>query len=96
MKNATPMSAGAHDSRDLETGETVHLVRYPGSNWRIRSYDWSWPDGSMLRTIQVFAQSRLWENLTFSTAGEAYAFVEQQLKGRKIPNSEQRKAMTLL
>ena len=55
MENAIPMTL-AHDSRDLDTGETVHLIRHPGSDWRINSYDWSeWPgtDGLRLSTFQV-------------------------------------------
>ncbi len=79
-------NTGAHESRDLETGETVHLVRHPGSKWRMSSYDWSWTNGLMLWTAQVFAQKLGWENLEFDTPGAAYGFVEQQLKEGKIPS----------
>ena len=79
-------NTGGHDSRNLETGENVHLVRNPGSKWRISSYDWSWTDGLMLFTAQVFAQTLSWENLEFDTTDDAYAFVEQELKDHKAPS----------
>ena len=86
-------NTGAHESRDLETGETVHLVRQPGSKWRISSYDWSWTNGLMLWTAQVFAQKLGWENLEFDTPDAASAFLEQQLKEGKIPSKvSQRRA----
>ncbi|MEO8165928.1 MAG: hypothetical protein ABI619_11095 [Betaproteobacteria bacterium] len=79
-------TTGAHDSRDLETGESVHLVRHPGGKWRISSYDWSWTNGLMLWTATTFAQTVAWENLDFDTTDEAYGFVKQQLKDGKVPS----------
>ena len=82
MRNHT----GAHDSRDLQTGETVHLVRHPGGKWRISSYDWSWTNGLMLWTARVYAQTLAWDNLDFDTIDAAYAFVEEQLRDGKAPS----------
>lgn len=77
---------GAHDSRDLETGETVHLVRRPGGKWRISSYDWTWTNGLMLYTATVFSQTLNWDNLDFDTPDDAYRFVEQQFRDGKAPS----------
>jgi hypothetical protein len=77
---------GAHDSRTLDTGETVHVVKHPGGKWRISSYDWSWTNGLMLWTATVFAQTLAWENMDFDTADDANRFVEQQLKDGKAPS----------
>jgi hypothetical protein len=77
---------GAHDSHDLPTGESVHLVRHPRGKWQVSSYDWSSTDGLMLLTVQVFAQTLGWENLDFDSADDAYTFVEQQLRDGKAPS----------
>ena len=80
-------NTGAHESHDLETGETVHLVRHPGSNWHISSDDWSWiNDGPMLLTARVFAQKLGWENREFDTPDAACAFLEQKLMGFGVPH----------
>src|SRR5579871_2344134 len=47
-----------HDSRTLRSGETVHLFLHPEKKkWQINSYDWSWQEGAVLQTAQVFSQS---------------------------------------
>jgi hypothetical protein len=76
-----------HDSRILPSGESTHIVKIPGDNkWHIRSYDWSWREGLMLYTAQVFAQEMGWQDLEFDTFDDAYAFVEQQIKKGKAPS----------
>jgi hypothetical protein len=75
-----------HDSHILSSGEEVYLIKMPGKKWGISSYDWSWTEGQMLKTIQVFAQTLGWESMEFDTADEAYAFVERQLKKGKAPS----------
>ena len=83
-------TTGAHDSRQLDTGETVHLVRPPESKWHISSYDWSWPseDGRVLLNARVFAQTLHWEGLEFETTDDAYSFVKRQLESGKAPRKE--------
>jgi hypothetical protein len=69
------LTVGKHDSRTLETGETVHLTSYPGRNWFVRSYDRSWIDGQVLKTATVFAENAGFASQEFSTEDEAYEFV---------------------
>jgi hypothetical protein len=92
--------SGKHDSRTLETGETVHLTMAPGGKWRITAYDWSWFEGQHLgargerlgpkelKVVTVFAQNVGWENLRFDTKDEAYAFVEKQIRAGKVEGSK--------
>src|SRR5260370_4603507 len=94
---------GKHDSRTLETGETVHLTMDPGSKWRINAYDWSWFEGQPLgprgeplgpkelKVGTVFAQDVGWENHRFDTEDDAYAFVAKQIRAGKVPGAKQPK-----
>jgi len=89
--------AGKHDSRTLETGETVHLTMDPADKWRITAYDWSWFEGQHsgpageplgpkeLKVGTVYAQDVGWENLRFDTKDEAYGFVAKQIRSGKVP-----------
>lgn len=69
------LTVGEHDSRTLETGETVHLTKPPGRNWFVQSYDRSWIDGQLLKTATVFAEKAGFASQEFSTLDEAYEFV---------------------
>lgn len=70
---------GEHDQRTLETGETVHLTKFPGRNWFIRSYDRSWVDGQVLKTATVFAENAGFASHEFNTPDQAYDFAQKML-----------------
>ena len=76
-------TSGENASRQLDSGETVHLVRDPGGKWQIKQYDWSWVNGLILLTATVFAEKLGWQDLTFETKENAYVFVDRQIKSRK-------------
>jgi hypothetical protein len=80
---------GAHDSRTLETGDTVHLIKHPNSKtWRINSYDWSWwVEGPILMTARVFPNMVDWDNKEFESPADAYEFVENQIKSKAVPGN---------
>jgi transcriptional regulator with XRE-family HTH domain len=78
-----------HDSREVSSGEQVHLIKIPEKKWGISSYDWSWlskSNGLMLMNARVFAQMVGWEGMQFDTANDAYSFVEQEIKKGKVPS----------
>ncbi len=86
-----PDEIGKHDSRTLDSGETVHLTKHPGSSWEIKSYDWSWPEPQHLgplgvkelKTATVYAQDLGWQDRRFGTVDEAYEFVAGQIRAGK-------------
>ena len=81
------INSGENASRQLDSGETIHLVRDPGSKWQIKQYDWSWVSGLVLWTATVYAEKLGWENLTFETKDDAYIFVDSQIKAGNVPGS---------
>jgi len=69
-----------HHSHQLVTGVIVHFVSPPGGSWRINFYEWSWLDHRVLRTKEVAASGRGWEDTEFDSLDDACAFVEEKLK----------------
>lgn len=51
------MENAGHNSRELASGETVHLLRHRDGKWRVDSYEWSYTNGLMLWTATLFAQA---------------------------------------
>jgi len=83
-------NAGAHDSKRIETGELVHLIKHPGTKWFVNSYEWSnlSDDGKMFWTARVTFQMVGWDKLEFNTTDDAYSFVQEQINNRKVPSME--------
>ncbi len=75
---------GAHDTRTIDTGETVHLIRHPHGKWRVSSYEWSWVDWPTLMTARVAAHNIGWDSREFETPEDAYAFVSQQIATKAV------------
>jgi hypothetical protein len=80
-------TSGENASRQLDSGETVHLVRDPDGKWQIKQYDWSWVNDAVLWTATVYAAKLGWENMTFETKDDACVFVDRQIKAGKVPGS---------
>ncbi len=94
---------GRHDHRTLQTGEDVYLIKEPGGNWAIRSYERSWFElgqrtlegvslGTLprqLKTATIQAHDLGWQDLRFDTPEQAYQFVEEQIRSGKAPGAIQ-------
>ena len=82
------MEDGEHDERDLETGETVYLVRHPGEkDWAISGCDGgSWvnngPNGLEMVTSTADIVKLKWDKHRFDSVDQAYAFVAEQIQKR--------------
>jgi hypothetical protein len=80
VQRAWRQSGGQNLTKKLETGEFVHLIKYPDTDvWRIRSFDRSWlaSDGSQLITATAYAEKNGWGDLEFSTPEDAVEFVQK-------------------
>ena len=90
------INSGENASRQLDSGETIHLVRDPGSKWQIKQYDWWWVTGLVLWTATVYAEKLGWENLvSFEHQDDTYMFVDSQIKAGKVPGSAGHKSPCL-
>jgi hypothetical protein len=90
--------SGEHRDFELETGESLHLAKYPDlSGWVILSYDWSWISGgvvSELVTATVYPQKLGWEKLRFDSAEKARDFVVEEIKNGKVPGKATRRIIS--
>ena len=81
---------GKQESRQLQGGEIVYLVKDPGQKWRISSYECRQgvTAGSLVfRWLQGLPQD--WKDLEFDTVDDAAEFAQQQISSRKVPANNQ-------
>ena len=77
---------GRNESRTLNGGEIVHLVKDPGAKWRIRFYECRhgvMAGGLIFAYLQGLPQE--WEAREFETDDEAAEFVQQEIKDGRVP-----------
>ncbi len=86
---------GMNDSRKLEGGEIVYLVKDAGAKWQIRSYEYG--QGILYNIVtgeQVYKDRRglpqSWKNQEFDSVEDAVKFVQQQIKEGKVPRNKVR------
>jgi hypothetical protein len=81
---------GEHKSRELASGEEVHLVKEPNDQWAISSYDWSVLRGQLpltLVTAKADIKALGWDKMRFPTPDAAYDFVATKIKNRQAPGT---------
>lgn len=78
---------GQNESRTLDGGEIVYLVKDPGAKWRIRFYECHHAvvDGLIFTHLQVLPED--WKDLDFETLDEAVEFVQQQIREGTVPGN---------
>jgi hypothetical protein len=92
-KNMTH-GTGRNESRKLDSGEIIYLVKDPGDSWRIDSFEW----GHGIYFSQAAGGFRLayrhgipsyWKNRKFDAPEDAIGFVQKQIdNGKALGNSE--------
>ena len=86
MSNQT----GKNDSRTLQGGEIVYLLKKPGHKWAICSYECMQRvrydlgvGGLMFESKQGLPQE--WNNREFDSIDDAVVFVQSQIDSGKVP-----------
>ncbi|MGK7344234.1 MAG: hypothetical protein ACNS63_00290 [Candidatus Nitrospinota bacterium M3_3B_026] len=81
-------NTGQNESRELEGGEIIYLVKEPDKNWRIKSYECHQSvvlGGRVFRWLQGLPAK--WEGQEFETADEAVTFAQTEIQEGKVPSS---------
>ena len=81
---------GQNESRTLEGGEIVYLVKDPGAKWKIRSYEChqnvkNKAGGRVYE--EMYGLPEDWKNREFESADDAIAFVQQEIKDGRVPRN---------
>jgi len=81
---------GGNESRTLSNGEVVHLVKEPGSKWKIRDYECRHKPFFVISSGTLFfahlsGLPEYWKDKEFDTSDEAAKFVQQEIRDGKVP-----------
>jgi len=81
---------GHNESRTLESGEIVYLLKEPGKNWKISSYECHQRvvfDVAAGGFALVYKQGlpKEWQEREFDTADNAASFVQTEIDDGRIP-----------
>ena len=81
---------GKHESRHLQGGEIVHLVKDPGLKWRISFYEChQGVTAGSLFFVWLQGLPQNWKDLEFDTIDNATEFAQQQISSGKVPANRQ-------
>jgi hypothetical protein len=88
-----PKEEGKNESRKLAGGEIVYLLKEPGANWQIRSYECrqnvifiNAAEGFFFEWLQGLPKD--WKGREFDSVDSAIEFVKQQIKEEKVPRND--------
>lgn len=83
---------GQNESRTLEGGEIVYLVKDPGAKCKIRLYEChqnahftNEAGGLVFKNLEGLPKD--WKNREFESTDDAIAFVQQEIKDDKVPRN---------
>jgi len=87
-----PEEEGKNESRKLAGGEIVYLLKEPGANWQIRSYECrqnvsfsNAAGGFFFEWLQCLPQD--WKDREFESVDNAIEFVKHQIEEEKVPRN---------
>ena len=81
---------GRNESRTLQGGEIVYLVKDPGAKWRIRSYECRQgvaAGGFLFVWLQGLPED--WKDREFEVADQAAEFAQQEIQSGRVPSNRQ-------
>ena len=73
---------GKNETRKLQNGEIVSLVRRPGEKWRITSYETQLHKGGFLEWNSEVPEH--WRSRVFESPNDAFSYVEQEIATGKV------------
>ncbi|MFX1538518.1 MAG: hypothetical protein ACFFDI_30370 [Promethearchaeota archaeon] len=83
---------GKNETRKLPGGEIVYLLKEPGANWQIRSYECrqnvrfnNAAGGFFFEWLQGLPKD--WKDQEFDSVDSAIEFVKQQIEEEKVPRN---------
>jgi hypothetical protein len=87
-----PTEKGSNESRELDGGEIVYLVKEPGAKWQIRSYECrqnvrfsNAAGGLIFEWLQGLPQD--WKHRECESVDDAIEFVKRQVEEEKVPRN---------
>jgi hypothetical protein len=85
---------GQHESRILKGGEIIYLLKEPGRNWTISSYEFHQKvgydviaGGLMFEIKQGLPKE--WQKYEFNTVDDAVIFVQEEIDSCRVSSNKQ-------
>lgn len=79
---------GKNETRTLQNGEIVSLVRRPGEKWRISNYETQLYKGGVLEWKPEVPEH--WRSRVFESSDDAFSYVEQEIATGKVRSNRRK------